>query len=110
MAPTAIAEVAPNVDIAELKAKTVGSHVELEVDPKPPVADNYMYDFKYNHSLPTIDALGGDVPEDIDAGEIAQQLTDRLADCLGRGDAHGFTDMFLEYGELSQHPHVGILA
>lgn len=98
MAPTAIAEIPSNVDLAELKAKTVNSRVELQVDPKPPVADNYMYDFKYNHALPTIELLGRDVPADVDAAKVALELTEQLAQYLGNGDAQGFTGMFLDYG------------
>jgi hypothetical protein len=99
MAPTATA--VPDVPdvIADLKAKVVNGHVEVEQTPKPPIADNYMYDFKYNHALPTIDALGLDIPADVDAEKQAQALTTRLAEVLGSGDAQGFTDMFLDYGE-----------
>ncbi|RSH82839.1 hypothetical protein EHS25_005829 [Saitozyma podzolica] len=98
MAPTATA--VPDVPdvIADLKAKVVNGHVEVEQTPKPPIADNYMYDFKYNHALPTIDALGLDIPADVDSEKQAQALTTRLAEVLGSGDAQGFTDMFLDYG------------
>ena len=99
MAPTAVIENTLPVDLADLKAKSVAGHVELEATPKPPVADDFMYDFRFNHSLPTIDALGRDVPEDTDALSQAQALTDRIAEVLGSGDADGFADMFLEFGE-----------
>ncbi|KAK9350907.1 hypothetical protein V1523DRAFT_418322 [Lipomyces doorenjongii] len=87
-----------NVDIAHLKAKYVVDHVELEVTPKPPVADDYMYDFKYNHALPTSDILGVFIPVDCDASKEAQTIVARLSEVMGAGDAQAFTDMFLDYG------------
>lgn len=105
MAPTAVTANIPANDLADLKAKSVAGHVEVEVTPAPPVADNFMYDFKYNHSLPTIDVLGRDVPDDVDALQQAHVLTDRLAQVLGSGDGDGFADMFLGYGQcLSSGP------
>ena len=99
MAPTALSAAAPQVDIADLKAKVVNNHVELVEDHKPPVADNFMYDFKYNHGLPTIDALGTDVPEATDPQAEADNLVRRLEQVLGQGDAAGFAEMFLDYGQ-----------
>ncbi|KAM0746806.1 FAD/NAD(P)-binding domain-containing protein [Meredithblackwellia eburnea MCA 4105] len=85
--------------IADLKAKLVNGKTEVEVDaPKPPVADNFMYDFQYNHSLPTLDVLGVQVPEDTDAAKEAQLLADRLSEVLGKGDAKGFAGLFIDYG------------
>lgn len=99
MSPTAVIDTAldRNVTIADLKAKVVKDHVEVEVSP-PPVADDYMYDFKYNHSLPTLDVLGVDIPVDADPTVEAQALTDSLAEVLEAGDAAGFTGLFLDYG------------
>lgn len=99
MAPTAVGELPPDVDLADIKAKTVNSHVELEVEPKPPVADDYMYDFKYNHALPTIGSIAREVPADTDAAQVAEELTAQLEQSLGSGDAQGFTAMFLDHGE-----------
>lgn len=101
MAPTAVSAPDAEVKIADLKAKIVNEHVEVEVEPKLPVADNYMYDFKYNHSLPTIDVLGQDVQGNVNAEEAARALVSQLEDVLGSGDAHGFAGLFLEYGEYS---------
>lgn len=100
MAPTAtaVSEAITHVDIADLKAKVVSGHVELEADHKPPVADDFMYDFKYNHALPTIEALGTDVGEDVDAQAEAENLVKTLEQILGQGDAAGFAEMFLDYG------------
>ncbi|CAH0051909.1 unnamed protein product [Clonostachys solani] len=65
---------------------------------KPPVADDYMYDFKYNHALPTSDVLGLEIPADCDAHKEAQAIVDQLAEVMGKGDAQGFANLFLEYG------------
>lgn len=86
------------VDIADLKAKRVNGHVEIDVDPKPPVADNFMYDFQYNHTLPTTDVLGIDIPKNADAQKEAEGLVASLEKTMGSGDAKGFADLFLEYG------------
>lgn len=99
MAPTALPETMPHVEIADLKAKMVGDKIELVEDHKPPVADDFMYDFKYNHSLPTIDALGQDIPAEVDAEHEAQELTRLLEHALSEGDAEAFADLFLDYGE-----------
>lgn len=100
MAPTAteLPETFAHVDIADLKAKVVGGHVELEEDHKPPVADDFMYDFKYNHSLPTLDILGTDIAQNVDAQAEADTLVDNMKQVLGQGDAPGFAEMFLDYG------------
>jgi hypothetical protein len=100
MAPTALSSAAPHVDIADLKSKVVNNHVELVEDHKPPVADNFMYDFKYNHALPTIDALGTDIPKEIDPQAEAESLVRTLEQVLGQGDAAGFAEMFLDYGRF----------
>ncbi|KAL2410966.1 hypothetical protein ABEF95_003029 [Exophiala dermatitidis] len=86
------------VDVGDLKAKVGVSQVELEPTAKPPVADNYMYDFKYNHGLPTSDVLGVEIPSDCDAQKEAEAIVSWLSSVMGRGDAQGFADMFLEYG------------
>lgn len=104
MAPTALSAPAPQVDIADLKAKVVNNHVELVEDHKPPVADDFMYDFKYNHRLPTIDALGTDIPGATDPQAEADNLVRRLEQVLGQGDAAGFAEMFLDYGQSTLGP------
>lgn len=87
------------VDAADLKTKVVVNHVELEVDPKPPVSDDFMYDFKYNHALPTNEVLGTEIPHDCDALKEASSILACLSKVMGEGDSQGFTDLFLEYGE-----------
>jgi hypothetical protein len=101
MAPTAVTETSAHVDIADLKAKMVGDRIEVVEDHKPPVADNFMYDFKYNHALPTIDVLGQDIPAVVDPKYEAEELTRLLEQALSSGDAEAFTDLFLDYGKLN---------
>ena len=91
-----------DVDIAELKAKQVNGHTELEQTVLPPVHDDYMYDFKYNHSLPTIASLGTEPSHDVDVELVANELSTRLSQAWGGGDADSFAAMFLDYGAL---PH-----
>jgi len=87
-----------NVDIVDLKAKIVANHVELDQTPKPPVADDFMYDFKFNHALPTSDILGIEIPSDCDAHKEAEAIVAQLSGVMRDGDAQAFTKMFLEYG------------
>ncbi|KAH9219569.1 flavin-containing monooxygenase [Leptodontidium sp. 2 PMI_412] len=82
----------------DVKSKIIVDHVEIEVAPKPPVADDFMYDFKYNHALPTTDVLGVEIPSDCDAQKEASSIVTLLSKVMGEGDAQGFTDLFLEYG------------
>ena len=82
----------------DLKAKAASKHVELEAKPKPPVADDYMYDFKYNAPLPTSDVLGVSIPEDCDAHKEALDIVNNLENATASGDASAFADMFLENG------------
>ncbi|WWC60719.1 uncharacterized protein I303_103295 [Kwoniella dejecticola CBS 10117] len=97
MAPVAVLENV-NSSPADLKAKVVEGHVEVEKNPKLPLADNYMYDFKYNHPLPTVEALGQSIAENVDPAQEAQALLGQLSDVLGQGNAAGFADLFLESG------------
>lgn len=95
MSPTAVPEAkSSNATVVDLKAKL--AHVEHAE--KIALPDNYMYDFKYNHALPTTDVLGVDIPQDADAINEAEKLTATLADVLGKGEAQAFTDLFLDYG------------
>ena len=98
MAPTAVHEL---VDIPHAKgqqSKIVNGHVELETVAPAPVADNFMYDFKYNHHLPTIDSLGSDMPSNADPHEIAESLAAELSTAWSSGTGDRFAEMFLDYG------------
>lgn len=81
-----------------LKAKPGSNHVQRETTPKPPVADDYMYDFKYNAPLPTLDLLGVTIPEDYDAQKEASEIVNNLENATASENASAFADMFLESG------------
>lgn len=98
MAPIATQDL-QQVDVADVKAKVVVDHVELEITPEPPVADNFMYDFKYNHALPTSNVLDIEIPLDCNAQKEAEAIVAGLSKAMSAGDAQAFTEMFLEYGE-----------
>lgn len=82
-----------------LEAKTVANNTKLGAEAKPPVADDYMYDFKYNHELPTFDVLGIEIPADCNAQKEAETIVSRLTEVTNNGDASGFANLFLEHGE-----------
>ncbi|KAL4893491.1 hypothetical protein BDV59DRAFT_207605 [Aspergillus ambiguus] len=86
------------VNMADFKAQVMVSELETTSKPKPPVDDDFMYDFKYNHALPTSDVLGIDVPGDCNAQKEAEAIVASLSEIMGAGDAQAFTDMFLPYG------------
>ncbi|KAK6201783.1 hypothetical protein LQW54_009362 [Pestalotiopsis sp. IQ-011] len=98
MAPSTI--LAEHIDdVAALKAKASSKLAEVNgTTERPPVADDYMYDFKYNHALPTTDVLGVKIPQDCDAQAEAESIVKRLSEALGAGNAEAFADLFLEYG------------
>lgn len=100
MAPHAIYDepFVPDTIVDEVKAKVVLKHVELEPEPPKPVADDFMYDFKYNHALPTTDVLQVEVPVECDARQVAEHINAQLESTLSVGDAEKFVDLFLEYG------------
>lgn len=98
MAPHAIEDIA--VDNFDKKVKVVVTNVEVEAHPPPPVADNFMYDFKYNAPLPTSDVLGTEIPHDCDAQKEADAIVTRLSEVLSTGDAGSFANLFLESGKL----------
>lgn len=85
-------------DVTDVKSKVVVGNVELELTPEPPVADNFMYDFKYNHPLPTSDVLGTQIPAECNAEREAETILKSLSACMGNGNAQEFADMFLDYG------------
>lgn len=79
--------------------------------PKP-VADDFMYDFKYNHSLPTTDILAVKIPTDCDAQKEAEGIVAHISAATSEGDAQGFAGLFLDYGEIlrKQGAAISILA
>lgn len=107
MAPIAIDEVAieHKINVADLKAKVRVKDVELQLPSyHPPVADDYMYDFKYNHALPTSDVLGITIPDDCDAQTEAEAIVAHLSEVMGQGHGEKFANLFLEYGKFD-HIH-----
>lgn len=98
MPPTAVVDTTAPADlIADLKAKVSGASDQ----PKAALADNYMYDFQYNHELPTTEALKTKIAEDVDATKVAEELTATLTKVLGDGDAAAFAGLFIDSGEYS---------
>ncbi|PSR82299.1 hypothetical protein BD289DRAFT_454381 [Coniella lustricola] len=60
------------VDIADLKSENnVVSYVKLA---HPPVADKFMYDFKYKNEHSKIVTLGVDIPADCNARKEAESI------------------------------------
>lgn len=98
------------VDVAAVKAKAASKQAEVNgAAERPPVADDYMYDFKYNHPLPTTDVLGIEIPQECDTQAEAERIVKRLSDALGAGDAVRFADIFLESGTFPfQQPPANI--
>lgn len=64
-----------------------------------PVADDFMYDFKYNHPLPTTDVLGIDIPADCDAQKEAECIAANLSKATSEEDPQAFAELFLDYGK-----------
>lgn len=89
-------------DVAALNDKAASKWAEINNTVEcPPVSDDYMYDFKFNHHLPTTDVLGVQIPEDCDAQAEAEGIVERLSEVLGAGDAEAFANTFLEYGTIN---------
>jgi cation diffusion facilitator CzcD-associated flavoprotein CzcO len=66
---------------------------------KQVVEDDYMYDFKYNVSLPTVDRLGTSFAEGTDVAQVAQDFVDELERALNVTDGDALAGLFLEDGE-----------
>ncbi|KAL1856424.1 hypothetical protein VTK73DRAFT_8281 [Phialemonium thermophilum] len=84
--------------VSEAHAAPAPLPKEVPTPEAKPVADDYMYDFKYNHALPTTDSLGVDLPDDVDVRREAELIVARLSEAMGSGDASAFADLFLDYG------------
>ncbi|KAJ4269875.1 hypothetical protein NW762_001544 [Fusarium torreyae] len=99
MTPSTVVDHTGGADVTALNAKAASKRAEINgTAERPPVSDDYMYDFKFNHHLPTTDVLGVQIPEDCDPQVEAEGIIKRLADALGDGNAEAFADLFLEYG------------
>jgi hypothetical protein len=96
-----------NAELATLGVKAIAKQSRVnDAAQSPPVADDYMYDFKYNHPLPTTDVLGVEFPKDCNAQAEADGIVKRLSDALGSSDPDAFTEMFLEHGEIASQSHL----
>lgn len=83
------------------KAKSQPERVALDHDNvQKPVADDFMYDFKYNHGLPTTDILGIEIPTDCDAQKEASDIVTSLSKATTEEDAQAFAGLFLDYGQI----------
>ncbi|KAJ4398825.1 hypothetical protein N0V91_009876 [Didymella pomorum] len=92
---------ASRVDLVDVKSKVVVDNVELEASPTPPVADDFMYDFKFNHPLPTPQSLGINIPAGCDSQQAAESIVSHLSKAMIAGDATAFGELFLEFDKLS---------
>lgn len=92
-------DITRHVDLVDLKSKVVVDSVELEASPPPPVADDFMYDFKYNHPLPTLQSLGVSIPTGCDAQEAADSIVAVLSKAMIACDAKAFGELFLDSGK-----------
>ncbi|KAL4812327.1 hypothetical protein BDW67DRAFT_188762 [Aspergillus spinulosporus] len=86
------------VDVGKAKAQVVVEELGTTSPEKPPVADDYMYDFKYNHELPTSTLLGTNIPTSCNASNEAEGIVANLSAAMATGDAPTFANMFWEYG------------
>lgn len=99
MAPFAFDSLADDaIYMANSKPKSVVSNGN---GVSKPVADNFMYDFKYNHCLPTTDILGVDVPVGCDAQKEAEAIVVCLSGAMSTGNAKAFAGLFIDYGSSS---------
>ncbi|WVQ84769.1 hypothetical protein IAT38_006926 [Cryptococcus sp. DSM 104549] len=101
MAPVAISEPVANgtsTDPAQLKSQlAVSGRKPLPVHPDA-VAPDYMYKFKYNHSLPLHGKGGVEIPQDANPKSAATEVVTQLSEALGKQDPEAFTSLFLEHG------------
>lgn len=100
MAPTAISVPLAEAELA--KAKNAPTAYRNDTWKKP-VADNYLYDFKYNFPLPT-HGKSGDIldfteEESKNLQAIAEEYVKDLGQIIQRGDSSAFARLFLDIGE-----------
>lgn len=74
---------------------------------KKPVADDYMYAFKYNFPLPThgdeADILDFSESDETDKEALAHQFLQELQQVIQSRDAKTFANMFLDSGGSNIH-------
>jgi hypothetical protein len=82
--------------IPSLKARVADSHAA--VNNRKPVADNYMYDFKYNAPLPFIGKEAIEV-DDSTVQTLSESFATDLCAALKNKDANAFSALFLPNGQ-----------
>ncbi len=108
MAPSAIYETVAQEPVAQkqlLKVKNAPTAYRNDTS-KGPVADDYMYAFKYNFPLPT----HGDDSEVLDFIEddetnrraVAEKFLKQLEQVIQSRDSKAFADLFLYSGEIDE--------
>lgn len=105
MAPGAITKPPAEVDLFKTKNAPTAYRNETW---KKPVADDYMYDFKYNFDLPTHE--NSDYIRDFTEEEernvytIAKQYVEEISQVIQSKDSKAFADLFLDIGTfVSSH-------
>jgi len=81
---------------ASLKTRVAESHAA--VNKRKPVADDYMYDFKYNAPLPFLSKEITSVG-DVNVQPLVDSLYTKLSSALIEKDAKAFAGLFLTDGE-----------
>ncbi|CAI7654862.1 unnamed protein product [Penicillium glandicola] len=95
--PPYLQEAAGTIPVSKNRFESESPVFSHDQVPKP-VADDFMYDFKYNHKLPTTDILGVEIPNDCNAQKEAEGIIARLSTATSEEDAQAFAGLFLDYG------------
>ncbi|OCF30846.1 flavin-containing monooxygenase [Kwoniella heveanensis CBS 569] len=96
MAPVAISEpIAALPSVAELKSAATNRQFQAHKG----VSDDFMYAFKYDTSLPTLENLGTDFDTDADVNALVSKFVDQeFAPALKSSNADQFASLFIDSG------------
>lgn len=110
MAPSAIyhGPLAPNtINKSDLLKVQNAPFVYRNDTTQKPVADDYMYSFKYNFPLPTYgdgtDVLDFDADEESQSCDVAERFLKEFEQIIQSRDAKAFADLFLQGGEFGTY-------
>jgi hypothetical protein len=112
MAPSAIYETVAQAPVGQkqlLKVKNAPTTYRNDTS-KGPVADDYMYAFKYNFPLPThADSDDSNVldftdDDETDRRAISERFIKELEQVIQSRDSQAFADLFLYSGEFDEFP------
>jgi hypothetical protein len=112
MAPSAIYETVAQEPLGQkqlLKVKNAPTTYRNDTL-KGPVADDYMYAFKYNFPLPTHDGSDGSnvldftEEDETDRRAISEQFLKQLEQVIQSRDSKAFAELFLYSGEFNEAP------